>query len=57
MLFRSEVLNGKKPGDIDAVIAYQKLPNFDVVVNKKSAASMGVTLPQAILARAARVVE
>jgi len=53
----AEVLNGKKPGDIDAVIAYQKLPNFDVVVNKKSAASMGVTLPQAVLARAARVVE
>ena len=43
--------------DIDAVIAYQKLPNFDVVVNKKSAASMGVTLPQAVLARAARIVE
>jgi len=56
-LMVAEVLNGKKPGDIDAVIAYQKLPNFDVVVNKKSAASMGVTLPQAVLARAARVVE
>jgi len=56
-LMVAEVLNGKKPGDIDAVIAYQKLPNFDVVVNRKSAASMGVTLPQAVLARAARVVE
>ena len=56
-LMVAEVLNGKKPGDIDAVIAYQKLPNFDVVVNKKSAASMSVTLPQAVLARAARVVE
>jgi len=56
-LMVAEVLNGKKPGDIDAVIAYQKLPNFDVVVNKKSAASMGVTLPQAVLARAARIVE
>jgi putative ABC transport system substrate-binding protein len=56
-LMVAEVLNGKKPGDIDAVIAYQKLPNFDVVVNKKSAVSMGVTLPQAVLARAARIVE
>jgi len=56
-LMVAEVLNGKRPGDIDAVIAYQKLPNFDVVVNKKSAASMGVTLPQSVLARAARVVE
>src|SRR5260370_8791390 len=56
-LMVAEVLNGKKPGDIDAVIAYHTLPNFDVVVNKKSAAAMGVTLPQAVLARAARVVE
>jgi putative tryptophan/tyrosine transport system substrate-binding protein len=56
-LMVAEVLNGKKPGDIDAVIAYEKLPDFDVVVNKKSAASMGVTLPQTVLARAARVVE
>jgi putative ABC transport system substrate-binding protein len=56
-LMVAEVLNGKKPGDIDAVIAYQKLPNFDVVVNRKSALSMGVALPQSVIARAARVVE
>jgi putative ABC transport system substrate-binding protein len=53
----AEVLNGKKPGEIDAVIAYQKLPNLDVYVNKRSASAMGVTIPQAVLARATKVIE
>lgn len=53
----AEILKGKKPGDIDAVIAYQKLPNFVVVVNKGAAAAMGATLPPAVLARATKVVE
>ena len=45
----AEVLNGKKPGDIDAVIAYEKVPDNDVVVNKASAEAMGVTLPESVL--------
>lgn len=53
----AEVLNGKKPGDIDAIIAYQKLPNLDVYVNKRSASAMGVAIPQTVLARATKVVE
>jgi putative ABC transport system substrate-binding protein len=53
----AEVLNGKKPGDIDPIIAYRQLPNFDVFVNKRSAAEMGVTLPPALLARATKVIE
>jgi putative ABC transport system substrate-binding protein len=53
----AEVLSGKKPGDIDAVIAYQKLPNLDVYVNKRSASAMGVAIPQTVLARATKVVE
>jgi putative ABC transport system substrate-binding protein len=53
----AEVLNGKKPGEIDAVIAYQKLPNLDVYVNKRSASAMGVTISQAVLARATKVIE
>jgi putative ABC transport system substrate-binding protein len=53
----AEVLNGKKPGEIDAVIAYQKLPSLDVYVNKRSASAMGVTIPQAVLARATKVIE
>jgi putative ABC transport system substrate-binding protein len=53
----AEVLSGQKPGDIDAVIAYQKLPNLDVYVNKRSASAMGVTIPQTVLARANKVIE
>ncbi|MBI3436109.1 MAG: ABC transporter substrate-binding protein [Proteobacteria bacterium] len=53
----AEILGGKKPGDIDAVIAYEKLPKLVVVVNRKSAAAMGVTLPQALLSRASKVVD
>lgn len=48
----AEVLNGKKPGDIDAVIAYEKIPDNVVVVNKASAEAMGVTLPESVLAGA-----
>ena len=53
----AEVLGGKKPGDIDAIIAYQKLPNLDVYVNKRSALAMGIAIPQTVLARATKVVE
>ncbi|SED82944.1 putative ABC transport system substrate-binding protein [Rhizobiales bacterium GAS188] len=52
----AEVLKGKKPGEIDAVIAYTKLPVFNVVINKGSAAAMGVSLPEAVLAHATKVV-
>ena len=52
----AEVLKGAKPGDIDAVIAYQKMPNFETVVNKSAAAAMGVTLPEFVLKRATRIV-
>ena len=52
----AEILNGKKPGEIDAVIAYQKLPTFVVVVNKGSAELMGIKIPDAVLSRASRVV-
>lgn len=48
----AEVLNGKKPGDIDAVIAYEKIPDNVVVVNKASAEAMGVTIPESVLAGA-----
>jgi putative tryptophan/tyrosine transport system substrate-binding protein len=50
------VLEGAKPGDVDAVVAYQAMPNFVVVVNKSAAAAMGVSIPEAVLKRAARTV-
>jgi putative ABC transport system substrate-binding protein len=53
----AEVLNGKKPGDIDAVIAYEKIPDNVVVVNKTSAAAMGVTIPEDVLKRASKVIQ
>ena len=53
----ADVLEGKNPGSIDAVIAYEKLPNNMVFVNKTSAAAMGVTLPEAVLKRATQVLE
>ncbi|WP_048646353.1 ABC transporter substrate-binding protein [Nitratireductor soli] len=53
----ARILNGEKPGDIDAVIAYQVLTDFKVAVNKKSAAAMGVELPEAVLARATEIIE
>lgn len=53
----ADVLEGKKPGSIDAVIAYEKLPNNMVFVNKTSATAMGVTLPEAVLKRATQVLE
>ncbi len=52
----AEILGGKKPGDIDAIIAYKKLPTFNVVLNKKSAEAMGVKIPDAVLKRATKVV-
>lgn len=53
----AEVLKGKKPGDINAVIAYQKIPDNIVVINKASATAMGVTVPQALLKRATKVIQ
>jgi putative ABC transport system substrate-binding protein len=52
----AEVLGGKTPGQIDSIIAYEKLPTFNVVVNKGSAEMMGIKIPDAVLSRANRVV-
>lgn len=53
----ADVLEGKDPGTIDAVKAYEALPKMLVVVNKGSADGMGVTLPQSVLDKATKVVE
>lgn len=52
----ASILKGMKPGDVDAIIAYEKMPNFLVVVNKSAAAAMGVSIPDAVLKRAARTI-
>ena len=56
-LMVADILSGKKPGEIDSVIAYEKLPKFKVLINKGSAAAMGVTVPPAVLKRATKIVE
>lgn len=49
----SRILKGEKPADIPVYIS----ENLDLYVSKKHAAEQGVTLPQAVLDRAAKVVE
>jgi putative ABC transport system substrate-binding protein len=53
----ADVLEGKKPGTIDVILAYEKLPDNVVVVNKGAAAAMGVPLSEAVLKQATQVVE
>lgn len=53
----AEILNGKKPGDITPVLAYESMPKPLVVVNKRAAAAVGITIPQSVLARATKVIE
>jgi putative tryptophan/tyrosine transport system substrate-binding protein len=53
----ARVLNGEKPGDIDAVIAYNALTEFKLVINKSAASKMGVTIPDSALERATSVID
>lgn len=48
----ADVLEGKNPGDIDAVIAYKVLTDFKVAINEASAKKMGVTLSDEVKAMA-----
>jgi len=47
------ILKGEKPGDIAVKVA----AGTDLVVNKSAAAKMGVSLPEAVVGRATRVIE
>ncbi|WP_337181474.1 ABC transporter substrate-binding protein [Shinella sp.] len=47
------ILKGEKPGDIAVKVA----AGTDLVVNKGAAAKMGVTLPEAVVGRATRVID
>jgi putative tryptophan/tyrosine transport system substrate-binding protein len=49
----ARVLKGEKPGDIDVSFA----SGTDLFVNKSAAEKMGVTIPEAVIARANTVVE
>ena len=47
------ILKGENPGDIAVKVA----AGTDLVVNKSAATKMGVTLPEAVIGRATRVIE
>jgi putative ABC transport system substrate-binding protein len=49
----ARVLNGEKPGDIPVSF----VPGTSLFVNKTAAAAMGVTIPDAVMQRAAKVIE
>ncbi len=49
----ARILKGEKPGDIDVTFA----SGTDLFVNKAAAEKMGVTIPEAVLARANTVIE
>jgi putative ABC transport system substrate-binding protein len=49
----ARVLKGEKPGDIDVTFA----SGTDLFVNKAAAEKMGVTIPEAVIARANTVIE
>jgi len=49
----ARVLNGEKPGDIDVAFA----TGTNLFVNKTAAEKMGVTIPDAVIKRATKVIE
>ena len=53
----ADILDGKKAGDIDPVLAYKVLTNFQVAINRGSAQKMGVTVPESVLKRATKVID
>jgi len=53
----ADVLNGMKPGEMDAVIAYQAVSKFKVSINPGSAEKMGIRFPKSVLDRVTETIK
>ncbi|MBF8305822.1 MAG: hypothetical protein HW398_1010, partial [Acidobacteria bacterium] len=51
--FLDQIFKGRKPGDIP----FERAAKFDVIVNQKTAKSIGIPIPQSVLLLADRVIE
>ncbi|THK34079.1 ABC transporter substrate-binding protein [Ensifer sp. MPMI2T] len=52
----ADIFEGKKVGEITPVIAHEANTKFMVFLNKKAADAMGVTIPDAVSARATQII-
>ncbi len=53
----ADVLNGKNPGEMNTVIAYQAVAKFKVSINPGSAEKMGITFPKSVLDRVTETIQ